>query len=334
MDKIISVIIINWNNKSYIERCINSILEQTYKNIELIFIDNASHDGSYDFFIDRFNKDNKYIAIKNEKNTGYSGAANQGISVAQGQYIVILNPDIIMEEDFLGKLYTYSKDNEEVAAVSGKLLKYDFKTDRKLNYIDSAGLIMFKDRTFVDRGQNEEDKGQYNNLERVFGVCGAAPFYKKAALEDIRINNEYFDEDFFAYKEDVDLSWRFNLAGYKCMYYPEAIAYHGRGFGGSKGGFFNLLKHRRAQSSFLRGLSFRNQLLLLYKNEQSCSFKRDRKYIYQRIIKTLIYSLFFEQFNFKYLFQARKLKKKMKEKQAVFLRKINCNVKDISDVIS
>jgi GT2 family glycosyltransferase len=332
MDKLVSIVIINWNNKDYLERCIQSINNQNYDNKEIIFIDNASKDGSFDFVKERF-YDKGYILIDNKENLGYSAAANQGIRLSKGDYIMIINPDIIMEEAFIEKLCFFMERNTDVGALSGKLLKYDFKEDIKLNFIDSAGIIMHKDRTCVDRGQNEEDLGQYNNTERVFGVCGAAPFYRKTSLERIKSEEEYFDEDFFAYKEDIDLSWRLNKAGFKCMYYPEAVAYHGRGLGGIKGGAIALIKHRRNQSKFLRGLSFRNQLLMLFKNEEGESYKRDKVKIYTRIIKSLIFSAVFEQFNYKYLIQALKLRKKMMAKKDILKKQLSYELKDVKELI-
>ena len=100
MDDLISLIIINYNNKYYIKRCVNSIKAQSYKNMEIIFIDNKSNDGSYDFFCELY-RNEPFIKLKNEVNNGYSGAANQGIRLCKGDYVMILNPDIIMESDFV-----------------------------------------------------------------------------------------------------------------------------------------------------------------------------------------------------------------------------------------
>lgn len=320
MKHLISLVIINYNNKSYIKRCVDSILNQTYRNIELIFIDNRSKDNSFEYFCKEYSNE-PFIKIFNEVNNGYSGAANQGIKLAKGEFVMIINPDIIMEPDFIEKLHNFMLTDDSFAAISGKLLKYDFSNDKKLNYIDSAGIVMYRSRRCIDRGQNQEDMGQYDKTERVFGVCGAAPFYRKSALEDIRINDEYFDEDFFAYKEDVDLSWRLNLKGYKCMYYPEAVAYHGRGLGGSKGGVLNFIRHRKTQSKFLRGISFRNHMLMLIKNETEETYKRDRFKILKRELAFLCYALVFEPFTFKYLKEVMNLKKKMVDKRRKVMEK-------------
>ncbi|MBU3091662.1 glycosyltransferase family 2 protein [Clostridium sp. CM028] len=331
MKDTVSVVVINWNNKSYIKRCIDSIIRQTFKNIELIFIDNNSSDDSYEYFCKEYPNEN-FIKVNNDKNLGYSGAANQGINMAHGEYVMIINPDIVMESDFVEKLYIFTVRDEEIAAVSGKLLKYDFKNDKKLNYIDSAGIEMFRSRRCIDRGQNQEDIGQYDTTEQIFGVCGAAPFYRKSALEKVRIENEYFDEDFFAYKEDIDLSWRFNLAGLKCMYYPKAIAYHGRGFGKGENGIKNYINARKKQSKFIRGLSFRNQYLMILKNETKQTFKRDKWQIIKNFIKFLMFSLIFEPFNLKSIKEILSLKNKMKLKHKAFEDKVTMQC-DFIDLI-
>lgn len=317
---LISLVIINYNNKSYLERCMVSIFNQTYKNLEIIFIDNESKDGSYDFMKEEYSNKN-ILLIRNEVNNGYAGAANQGIKLSKGKYVMILNPDIIMEEDFIEKMYGFIDSDESIGALSGKLLKYDFENDKKLNYIDSAGIIMFKSTRCIDRGQNEEDLGQYDKTEQVFGVCGAAPLYRRSSLEDVSIEGEYFDEDFFAYKEDIDLSWRLNLAGFKNMYYPKAIAYHGRGLGGSKGGMIKFIKHRKTQSKFLRGISQRNHLMMLVKNNVNKLPKEIKLQIIRRQIFFLLYVIVFENFMFKYYWEAKKYTFKMKQKRQVLTNK-------------
>lgn len=319
---LISLIIINYNNKSYLKRCMDSILNQSYKNIELIFIDNESKDGSFEYITNKY-ANNNITFIKNEVNNGYAGAANQGIRLSKGKYVMILNPDIIMETDFIQNMHDFIDSDESIGALSGKLLKYDFQNDKKLNYIDSSGIIMFKSTKCIDRGQNEEDLGQYEKTEQVFGVCGAAPLYRRSALEVIKIDEEYFDEDFFAYKEDVDLSWRLNLAGFKNMYHPKAIAYHGRGLGGSKDGILNFIRNRKNQSEFLRGISFRNHLFMLWKNDVNNFTTKYKLYAWKRQIALLCYMMIFERFNIKYYREAIRKKDKMIYKRNYLKNKIN-----------
>ncbi|SHH26815.1 glycosyltransferase family 2 protein [Clostridium grantii] len=327
MNDFVSIAIVNYNNKDYLQRCINSILNQSYKNFEIIFIDNCSVDGSFEYVSNLFKQENIKV-IKPDTNLGYAGGANLGIDLSSGNYVMIMNPDVILDKDFVKECCNLMESDSEIAAINGKLLKYDFEKDVKLNIFDSTGICVERSRRAYDRGQNQEDVGQYEKTELIFGVCGAAAFYRKSALEDIKIEKEYFDEDFFAYKEDIDLSWRLNLYGYKNIYYPKALAYHGRALGGSRGGIKNYLNNRKSQSKFLRGISFRNHYLMLLKNETHKSFGTDKFKILKRFFVFLGYSLIFERFNFKYLVEIYKLKGKILHKKSLFMN--NEKIKEIN----
>lgn len=331
--ELISLVIVNYNNKDYLERCMNSILEQSYQNIEIIFIDNQSSDQSFEFMNQKYSERENVSIVYNRVNNGYAGGANQGIRLSRGEYIFILNPDIILEVDFVQKMYEFMRADIRIGALSGKLLKYDFEKNQKLNYIDSAGILMFKSTYSFDRGQNEYDKGQYDTIEQVFAVCGAAPLYRKSALESIKINEEYFDEDFFAYKEDVDLSWRLNLAGYKNMYYPKAVAYHGRGLEQPQKGIRNFIKARKQQSQFLRGISYRNRIMMIFKNNVDGFFKRNCLKILKRECLFILYAIIFEPFIFKYLKQAFAMRKKMAQKKFQLMNKHQCDTEMIQKLL-
>lgn len=315
---LISLVIINYNNKSYLKRCLTSIENQTYKNLEIIFIDNESKDGSFEFMKEEYSEKN-ILLIRNEVNNGYAGAANQGIKLSRGKYVMILNPDIIMDKNFIGEMHHFINKDDNIGALSGKLLKYDFVNDRKLNIIDSAGIMMCDDTKFVDKGQNEEDLGQYDKVEQVFGVCGAAPLYRRSILEKVKVFDEYFDEDFFAYKEDIDLSWRINLAGMKNMYYYKAVAYHGRGINSAKG-IVNIIKNRKNQSSFLKELSFINHICMLIKNnnENNNAIRNIKKLK----IKYYLYFILFDPKCLKSIKKLKALREKMIKKNKYIIENI------------
>lgn len=313
MDKKVSIVIVNWNGEKYLKKCIDSLLKQNYNNFEIIIIDNDSSDNSVKIIEENFKQNVKLI--KN-RNIGYAGGANVGINESTGDYVVIANPDVIFTENYIRRCIEIFEEDNKVAAVSGKLLKYDFDKDEIINYIDSAGISIDHKRHAWDRGQNEKDIGQFEKTERVFGVCGAAAIFKVEALEDIKINNEYFDYDFFAYKEDIDLCWRLNLYGYKCMYVHDAIAYHGRGMNSSKG-IINTIKNRKKQSLLLKGISFRNHYLMLIKNEKKSTYKKDRVKIYTDLMKYLTFFVLFDYKCLKYLKEIKKLKPDMLEKRKV-----------------
>jgi GT2 family glycosyltransferase len=229
------------------------------------------------------NADDGSIALIKEKfpqvkvidpgqNLGFAGGNNLGIRESSGEFIQMVNPDLILEPDFIEKMLG-AFSNEMVAAASGKLLRYDFEKMEKTNVIDSTGIVMDKSGRARDRGQLQEDQGQFDNDREIFGVSGAGPMFRKSAMEAVQFEEngkvEYFDEDMATYWEDVDMSWRLQNAGYKIVYVPEAVAYHGRTAGQSKGGYlhlFNFIKHHSKLPVYIRRLNYRNHILLYVKN--------------------------------------------------------------------
>lgn len=261
----VSIVILNYNGEKLLRPCLDSILALDFKDKEVIFLDNASTDKSVEFVLKNYPS---MRVIANKENSGYAGGANQAIEVGRGEFVMILNPDIVFEPNYLDVLVERLKKDEKIGAIIGKLRKYDFEKREKTNLIDSAGLKMFRNRRCVDRGQGEEDEGQFDNAEDVFGVTGACPLYRRSALEDSKIAGEYFDNDFFMYKEDVDISWRMRLLGWKCFYEPKALAYHGRGTGVlSRAGVFEVAAGRSKLSKFQKYYSYKNERLMRVKNE-------------------------------------------------------------------
>lgn len=325
MKKLISAVIVNWNGEKYLYKCIESLLQQSYENIEIIVIDNDSTDDSVKLIKENFLDDVKLIE---NKNIGYAGGANTGIVNSKGGYIMIANPDVVFEKEYLSKCIEKLEEKNENAAVIGKLLKYDFDKDEIINIIDSAGIALNHKRQGRDIGQNDVDNGQYEEDRRIFGVCGAAAIFKRDALEDTKIHNEYFDSDFFAYKEDIDICWRLNLYGYKCFYVHDALAYHGRGMNSSKG-IINTIKNRRNQSEFLKGISFRNHYSMLIKNEVQYTFAKDRVGIYIDFIKYVVFFLLFDFKCLKYVKQIKKIKPKMLEKRSIIMKNIKISNEEI-----
>lgn len=218
---IISVIIVTWNSRDTIGRCISSIVETKYRPLEIILVDNNSSDGTVEYVEKDFPE---IIIIKNSENTGFSFANNQGIRNSRGEFILFLNPDACITPDFLDILVKEMDREPVIGICGGKIYK-----DGQEKILDSTGIFFpfFKMGPY-DRGEDEKDRGQYDRREFVSGITGACALYRRECLEDIKIGEEYFDENYFAYYEDVDLSWRARLKGWRCLYVPEAIAYHRR----------------------------------------------------------------------------------------------------------
>ena len=291
----ISIIIIHYNTPHFLKTCLDGIFGQTYENIEVIFIDNNSLDREgIEFVLETYSKNpelrhNKSLAvIDNADNLGYAKAANQGIRFALDstnessnenqlpEFLVITNPDIIYSPEYFEKIVERIEKDSLIASITGKVYKYDFANKKPTNIIDTVGLFAYKSRRIIDDGQGVEDVGQFDEEQEVFGISGACPLYRRSALEDVKIGDEYLDENFFMYKEDVDLSWRFLLFGWKNLYYPKAIAYHGRGTGVIRR-FTNkeVVENRKNLSKFQKKYSFRNQLLMEVKNELLGNFFKD-----------------------------------------------------------
>ncbi|MDD5085825.1 MAG: glycosyltransferase family 2 protein [Candidatus Omnitrophica bacterium] len=217
---LVSAIIVTRNNADTLRECITSLLKQTYGKIEIIAVDNASNDNAPEIIAKH-----KARLIKNDKNQGFARANNQGINVSSGEYILFINDDVTLDEKFIDTLLREMERDLKTGSACGKILAPNATGGKSV--IDSAGLKLQNWRLLpLDRGEGETDKGQFDKKEYVFGVPGAVSLYRRSALDEIKINGEYFDEDFFAYYEDVDLAWRLSSAGWKSLYVPEARAFH------------------------------------------------------------------------------------------------------------
>lgn len=217
------VVIANWNGKEFLKECLNSLKLQTYHNFKTIIIDNGSTDGSFSFL-----KENYYEAeiIKLEKNTGFAHANNLAIRKAfedkETKYIITLNNDTKTDPGYLKNLISCAKRHPEAGSFQPKVINFYDK-----NIIDSVGVLIYLDASAINRGQKEIDNGQYDDEEEIFGASASAALYTREALERIKLpGGDYFDSDYFAYYEDVDLAWRLRLDGFSSYYCPDAKVYH------------------------------------------------------------------------------------------------------------
>ncbi len=210
----ISVIILNWNGKHYLERCLSSTLKQTYPNFEVILVDNASTDGSVEFIRERFPE---VKVICNEKNLGFAAGNNIAIRATQGEYIATLNNDTQVDPHWLEELVSAAESDPKIGMCASKMLFL-----HRPEIINSTGISLDKACIAWDRRGGERNEGDENEPIEVFGPCAGAALYRREMLEQVGL----FDEDFFAYLEDVDLAWRARLMGWRCLYVPTAKVYH------------------------------------------------------------------------------------------------------------
>ena len=214
----VSLIVLTWNGLEHLKDCLPSITKQTYKDFETIVVDNGSTDGSIEYIKNNFPK---FKLIENGKNLGFCKANNKGVHASKGKYVVFLNNDTELDKDFVKELVEYAeKADDNVGMLSCKMIFFN-----KRDHINSIGLKMFDDGTSIDDAFDVKDKG-YDKPQEVFGPCGGAAFFKREALDSIKMGNDYFDSDFFIYADDSDLAFRLRLNGWKCMYVPKAKIYH------------------------------------------------------------------------------------------------------------
>jgi GT2 family glycosyltransferase len=211
----ISVVIPNLNGRNLLGDCLTSLEKQTFRDFEVILVDNASDDRSVDFVKDNFKWVEKII--ENSENAGFAGASNQGIGASSGDFIALLNNDTETHPRWLEELVKAADANPDAGMFASKTLFFD---DR--NVIDTAGHLFYPDGLNRGRGRLELDEGQYDDKPDVFFPSGCAALYRRAMLDEIGL----FDEHHFAYGDDTDIGVRGRLAGYGCLFVPGAIVYH------------------------------------------------------------------------------------------------------------
>jgi GT2 family glycosyltransferase len=221
---IVSVVITTYNSEASIEACLNSVLQQRQKATEVIIIDNASSDSTRDI-LNQFRE--RAQLVFNEINVGFAAAQNQGFLQAKGIWVLSLNPDVILDPDFIAQLVAYADADASVGTLCGKLLRWrPGAAQERSHVIDSTGIYFTRNLRHFDRGAEELEDGQYDRSEYVFGATGAAALYRREMIGDISVEGQFFDEDFFAYREDADVAWRAQLMGWKCFYVPTAVGWH------------------------------------------------------------------------------------------------------------
>lgn len=210
----VSVVIPNWNGAEHLPTCLDSLRRQTVEDAEVIVVDNGSTDGSLELLGRRY-PEVRVLALN--ENRGFAGACNTGMRTARGPFIVLLNNDTEVDERWLEEVLAAFERYPRAGMVASKMLLFD-RRDR----FHTAGDFYRLDGLPGNRGVWQRDEGQYDEEEYVFGACGGSAAYRRAMLEDVGL----LDEDFFYSCEDVDLAWRAQLTGWRCVYAPQAVVYH------------------------------------------------------------------------------------------------------------
>ena len=247
---LVTIGLVTWNSASDVARCLDGIRAQRHRSIELLVGDNASTDATRAILESRTTPAERRDF---PTNLGFSAAHNALIRASRGAYYVTLNPDVVLDPGFVDTLVAALEAAPRAGSATGKL-----RRSEPAGVLDSTGIVMHRSQRHFDRGAGAVDRGQYDTPGPVFGVSGAAGFYRRAMLDDVAIAGEVFDEDFFAYREDADLAWRAQLLGWDAIYVPDATATHVR----------RVTPERRgALPAAINRYSVRNRFLLRLKNQ-------------------------------------------------------------------
>ena len=211
---LLSIIIPNWNGLRYLPTCLAALERQVYEPLEIIIVDNASDDGSREY-VRAEHPTVKVLELT--QNRGFTGACNAGLQAARGEFLALLNNDTEVTPNWAKLAVDALQSRPELGSVASKLLLFD-----RRDVIHTAGDYFTRDGCSGNRGVWEQDSGQYEREEYVFSACGGAAVYRRAMLEEIG----YLDDDFFFSGEDVDLGWRAQLQGWRCLYVPGAVVFH------------------------------------------------------------------------------------------------------------
>lgn len=338
MNPKVSFNVVTWNGARYLPDLLSSLEHQTdkgdLKEISVRIVDNASDDETMDL-LHRFPK---ATIIRNARNLGFAAAHNQAIRFALDKwvnedllhcYVVVANQDLVLTPACVQELVSAMETNAEAGSAQGKLLRafIEHPEDEYLtetvcaDRIDSTGLRPLCSHRCVDRGAGELDGGEYDEPGEIFGPTGALAVYRASALESVRFGDEFFDGDFFMYKEDVDLAWRLRRAGWKSLYVPSAVAYHHRGLAGSeRPRIIERIRNRRRKRPILSMLSTRNHHLTLLKNLGWFEAVLFSPWIVFVESRQILYSLIFEPFVIRGLIASVRLWPRMLRKRRAIMK--------------
>jgi len=312
MQKIKTVIgIISYNDKNYLEGTLPIIAK--LPDTHVIIIDNADNDEIKDFIKNTYPQ---FDFIRHpDSNIGFGRGHNFILKNApESDYFFCLNPDIYLEEEGYKACVKYLDEHMDIAMLSGKLYHWDMDKKQKTKIIDTLGIVGTRAHKFWDRGQNKIDKGQYDNsLNNIFGISGAAFFIRRDVIMQLYGNNyTLFDEAFFMYKEDINLSYRLRWLGLKIYMLPNILGYHDRTLG-----------QGQKKSFFLAKQSYKNHLLMVKKNfSKKFSFGTKwntfvyefAKFFYYLFTKPKVAMEFFKNFKLKVKRNKRKITPQEMEK--------------------
>jgi GT2 family glycosyltransferase len=250
--------VVSYHDATHLGACLTRLTQQDHRDLALCVVDNASGDGSVE--LARGFAGVRVVA--NSANRGFAAAANQAVAIARAvgaEALLVCNPDVELEPGYVRAAVAALAADPSRAAVQGRLWRTRLTPGSVAHgsgpVVDTTGHLAFVTRLFRNRGEGEVDAGQFEADGRVFGVSGAAALYRLDALDDVACDGEVFDEELFAFWEDVDLDWRLRLRGWDAWYAPQARGWHERGGAGPR------------RSPMVERLNFANRFFVVAKND-------------------------------------------------------------------
>jgi len=254
---LVSIIIVNWNGLQWLSDCFKSLLEQRYKNIEIILVDNASTDGSVTWVRKHYPKTRILV---NDRNIGFSDANNLGYREAKGQYILFLNNDTRVTKNFLVELVTAVESSQEIGGAQSKILLMD-KSDTH----DSVGAFLTPTGFLFHYGFKKKDEKKFDHQIDLYTAKGACMLFRKSVLDSVSVYGNIFDPTYFAYFEETDMCHRIWLSGFRIVYAYKSVIYHKMGGTSSSmnNAFVQYHSFKNRINSYVKNLSVGSLLKLM-----------------------------------------------------------------------
>lgn len=296
--------LVTWNGAIYMPYLFDSLRKQTFKDWQLLVIENGSQDNTLEFIKKELtNFSVQYRLIENKENKGFAGGHNQAFKESDAEYVLLLNQDMYLAPDCLEKIVAFLDQHPETTSVSPRLMRWNFAEKVFTDQIDALGLKVYRSRRVVEQytQQNWSEVGHkvlaISNTLDVFGVSGALPVFRTSAIKTVAYQDgSIFDESYHSYKEDVDLAWRLAAGGYKAHVLLDAVAFHDRSAAGPKqSDDVHALANKKQQSEWVKYHSYKNHLMTIYKNEYWQNFTLDFPWILWYELKKFVYFLLFDR---------------------------------------
>ena len=259
----VCVAIVTYNSARYIRRCLQAVLAQQGVALDVTVVDNASTDDTRSI-LKEFR--GRIRLIQNASNTGFAEGQNTAIRASQSKWVLTLNPDVLVEPGFIANLLKAAAADSRAGAVCGRLLSIGPGFEPLPQpLIDSTGIFFTPAMRHFDRGWHVPDGPYFQEVEYVFGASAAAALFRRRMIEDIAVDGNFFDPDFFVYREDADVAWRALLLGWRCIYTPHAVAHHVRTVTPA---------NRRSAPAVINMHSVKNRFLMRIKNATFGVYRR------------------------------------------------------------